>query len=144
MYGASFVNAMVTDIIIRRLFLYFLTNEQLFLAQNIFLKGSKEDRRSAKKFPPRRPRREEQGHEGSGPCAWVRPSYQMRTLSYPPSPPLTTSLLRHTHSPPSSSTSPPSPTSLSSWSSPSKCPSKVPWPASPLFSQLYLPWVSIA
>ena len=56
-----------------------------------------------------------------------------------PSPPLTTSLLRHTHSPRSSSTSPPSPTTFSSWSSPSKCPSKVPWPASPLFSQLYLP-----
>ena len=138
MYGASFVNAMVTDIIIRRLFVYFLTNEQLFAPKYIsqrLKRGQKECEKVSSKTTEKR-------RTGTRRFGALRLSAAQLSDAHsliPPPPPLTTSLLRHTHSPRSSSTSPPSPTTFSSWSSPSKCPSKVPWPASPLFSQLYLP-----
>ena len=57
MYGASFVNAMVTDIIIRRLFVYFLINEQLFAPKYIsqrLKRGQKECEKVSSKTTEKR------------------------------------------------------------------------------------------
>ena len=65
--------------------------ETTFCSQYISTQDE-DDRKSAKKFPPRRPRR---GTRRFGALRLSAASYQMRTLS---SPPLTTSLPPHTQS----------------------------------------------